>query len=77
MVQHLNAAYDGEGNPVNVAFLSEGQFEQVSGLSEENASNCGDGGCSTWTAIYYDTNTQALVQLRSDENGELTSETNF
>ena len=72
LVQHLNAAEDG-----SVAFLSEGQFRQVSGLSEDNASNCGDNGCSTWTAIYYDTNTQALVVMNQSANGELTGETNF
>lgn len=45
-------------------FVSENHFLQLAASSaSSNTTNCGDGGCSTLTAVMYDVNTGALTVL--------------
>lgn len=51
----------------NVAFFSQGQFKQMVKTSHTEGTNCGDGGCSTVTAVMFDANTKAYTIMEQNQ----------
>ena len=52
------------GEETNTAFISEEQFLEMAQTSARNGTNCGAGGCSRLTAVFFDVNTGAYAQMR-------------